>query len=157
MKEAPAMYQKILVPLDGSKLAECALPHVKNMVKAGSVGEVTLLNVVNVYIPGRGDLPGLSDVNVIRENLFMESRKYLADVESRIASEGIKVKTESLEGNRPADIISDYAQKNGIDMIVIATHGYTGLKRLMLGSVALGVLHESHMPVLLIRPESCRM
>lgn len=151
------MYQKILVPLDGSKLAECALPHVKNMVKAGSVREVTLLNVVNVYIPGRGDLPGLSDVNVIRENLFMESRKYLADVESRLASEGIKVKTESLEGNRPADIISDYAQKNGIDMIVIATHGYTGLKRLMLGSVALGVLHESHMPVLLIRPESCRM
>jgi nucleotide-binding universal stress UspA family protein len=157
MKEEPAMYQKILVPLDGSKLAECALPHVKNMLKDGSVGEVTLLNVVNVYIPGRGDLPGLSDVNAIRDNLFMESRKYLADVELRLGSEGIKVKTESLEGSRPADIISDYAQKNGIDMIVIATHGYTGLKRLMLGSVALGVLHESHMPVLLIRPESCRM
>ena len=87
----------------------------------------------------------------------MESRKYLADVESRLASEGIKVKMESLEGNRPADAISDYAQKNGTDMIVIATHGYTGLKKLMLGSVALGVLHESHIPVLLIRPESCRM
>ena len=102
--------------------------------------------------------PGLViDINAVRENLFMESRKYLADVESRLASEGIKVKTESLEGNRPAEIISDYAQKNGMDMIVIATHGYTGMKKLMFGSVALEVLHESHVPVLLIRPESCRM
>ena len=47
------MYQKILVPLDGSKLAECALSHVTNMVKEGVAGEVTLLNVVNVYIPRR--------------------------------------------------------------------------------------------------------
>jgi len=149
-----AMYQKILVPLDSSKLAECALPHVINMGKDGAVGEVTLLNVVTVYISGHSEYPGGIDINAIRENLFMESRKYLADVEARLASEGIKVKTESLEGNRPADIISEYAQKNGIDMIVIATHGYTGLKKLMFGSVALGILHESHIPVLLIRPES---
>ena len=149
------MYQKILVPLDGSKLAECALSHVKNLVKGGAVGEVTLLKVVNVYIPGGGELySGPIDINAIREGLFMESRTYLADVESRLASEGIKVKMVSLEGNRPADTISDYAQKNGVDMIVIATHGYTGLKKLMFGSVALGVLHESPIPVLLIRPES---
>ena len=156
MKEVSAMYEKILVPLDGSELAECALPHVKNLVKEGAVGEVILLNVVMVHLPGRGEYSGLNDINTIRENLFMESRKYLADVESRLASESIHVKTESLEGNRPADVISDYAQKNRMDMIVIATHGYTGLKKLMLGSVALGVLHESHIPVLLIRPESCR-
>ena len=51
------MYQKILVPLDGSKLAESALSHVKNLVKDGAVGEVTLLNVVNVYVPGRAEIP----------------------------------------------------------------------------------------------------
>jgi nucleotide-binding universal stress UspA family protein len=44
-----------------------------------------------------------------------------------------------------------------MELIIIATHGYTGLKRLMLGSVALGVLHDSRIPVLLIRPESCRI
>ena len=151
------MYQKILVPLDGSKLAECALSHVKNLVKAGAGGEVTLLNVVTVYLPGRGEIPGIIDINSLREDLFMVSRKYLADVESRLASEGIKVKKESLEGNRPADAISDYAQKNGVELIVIATHGYAGLKKLMFGSVALRVLHDSHVPVLLIRPESCQM
>ncbi|MDP3097452.1 MAG: universal stress protein [Syntrophales bacterium] len=86
----------------------------------------------------------------------MESRNYLEDLKSRFASEGIHVKTVSLEGNRPAETISDYAQKNGMELIVIATHGYTGLKKMMLGSVASGVLHESHIPILLIRPESLR-
>jgi nucleotide-binding universal stress UspA family protein len=42
-----------------------------------------------------------------------------------------------------------------MDLIVIASHGYTGLKKLMFGSVALGILHDAHVPVLLIRPESC--
>jgi nucleotide-binding universal stress UspA family protein len=154
------MYKKVLVPLDGSALAECTLSHVKNLFKDGSVGEVTLLNIVKVDLSwaalGGGEYPKAIDINAIREPLFIASRKYLADMESRLVSEGIKVKTESLEGNRPADTITEYAQKEGMDMIIIGTHGYTGLKKLMLGSVAFGVLHQSHIPVLLIRPESCR-
>jgi len=154
------MYKKALVPLDGSPLAECTLPHVKDLFKGGFVEEVTLLNVVKVDLPwavwGSDWRTKPPDITPIRELLFIASRKYLADVESRLVSGGIKVKTESLEGNRPADTITEYAQNNGIDMIIIATHGYTGLKKLMLGSVANGVLHQSHVPVLLIRPESCR-
>lgn len=150
------MYQKILVPLDGSKLAECALSHVKNLVKDGAVGEVILLNVSSVNIYRGGEAAGYMDMNSIKEGMVEKSQKYLADVESRLNSEGIKVKTESREGYRAAETISDYAQNNRVDLIVIASHGYTGMKRLMLGSVALEVLHESHVPVLLIRPESCR-
>ena len=86
----------------------------------------------------------------------MESRNYLEDLKSRFASEGIHVKTELLEANRPADAISDYAQKNGVDLIVIATDGYTGMKKLMFGSVALRVLHDANVPVLLIRSVSCQ-
>ena len=155
------MYKKVLVPLDGSELAECALSHVKNLVKDGAVGEVILLNVVNVSftIPMnvRDEINDIINNNAIRKDLLIKSRKYLEHVESRLTSDGIKVKVESMEGDRPADIISDYAQKNGVDMIIIATHGYTGLKKLMLGSVALEVLHESRIPVLLIRPESCQI
>jgi nucleotide-binding universal stress UspA family protein len=151
------MYAKALVPLDGSALSECTLSHVKNLFKDGSVGEVTLLNVVKVDMPwaamGSDLYPEDIDVNAIREPLLIASRKYLADIESRLVSEGIKVKTESLEGTRPADIITEYAQKKGMDIIIIGTHGYTGLKKLMLGSVAFGVLHQSRIPVLLIRPE----
>lgn len=153
------MYKKVLVPLDGSELAECALNHVKSLSKDGSVGELTLLNIVNVDIPWFRSEDGHEqfDINKVRENVFNSSQKYLTGVESRLASEGFKVKIESLEANRPAHAIIEYAQKNGMDMIVIATHGYTGMKGMMMGSVALGVIHQSHVPVLLIRPEACRI
>jgi nucleotide-binding universal stress UspA family protein len=123
------------------------------------VGEVTVLNVYKVDLSpvgAKGYAQGIN-VNQIKKSMFTASANYLTDVESRLGSKGIKVKTVSLEGARPAVTISDYAKENGIDMIVIATHGYTGLKKLMLGSVALGVLQESHVPVLLIRPDSCRI
>jgi len=152
------MYKKVLVPLDGSKLAECTLSHVKNLFADGFVGEVTLLNVVKVDIPWVGissENPPSIDLNAIREPLFAKSRKYLADIESRLVSEGVKVKTLSLEGNRPAETIIGCAKD--MDMIIIGTHGYTGLKKLMLGSVAFSVLQQSPVPVLLIRPESCRI
>lgn len=150
------MYEKILVPLDGSELAECALSHVKKLVNGGVVKDATLLNVVEVDLPWAESYGQLIDMMEIRKSLFSDSKKYLADVEARLEAEGFKVKTVSLEGRRPAEIISDYARENGMDMIVIATHGYSGLKKFMLGSVSFAVLHESSVPVLLIRPESCR-
>lgn len=152
------MYKKVLVPLDGSELAECALSHVKNLVKDGFAEDVTILNVFSVPIAllgAGGENSPYGDINAIQEKMMYDSLKYLEDVKSRLGSEGIKVKTESLEGSRAADVISDYVQKNGIDLIVLATHGYTGLKKLMFGSVALEVLHDSHVPVFLVRPESC--
>jgi len=156
------MYQKVLVPLDGSELAECTLSHVKNLFKDGSLGEVTLLNVIKFDIPWKlttdeDDFRQKIDLNAIREPLFAKSREYLSGIESRLAAEGMKVKTESLESNRPADTITEYAKEKGMDLIIIGTHGYTGLKKLMVGSVAFSVLHQAHVPVLLIRPESCQI
>jgi nucleotide-binding universal stress UspA family protein len=153
------MYKKALVPLDGSELAECTLNHLKNLIKDGSVGEVTLLNVVKVDIPLLVNEDEVKHINIgkIREMAFQLSKKYLANIESRLGTEGIKVKTESMESPRPAHAIIEYAQKNDMDMIVIATHGYTGMKGMLMGSVAFGVIHQSHVPVLLIRPESCQV
>lgn len=150
------MYKRVLVPLDGSELAECALSHVKALVKEGSIGEVIVLNVVGADIPWDEMDKGI-DFNAFRQELINTSQEYLAKVGSRLSTEGIKVKTEFIEANRPAHVIADYAQKNGIDMIIITTHGYTGMQKLLLGSVAFKVLHEAHVPVLLIRPESCQV
>ena len=158
-------YKKILVPLDGSELAECALNHVKQLLDGCPDGEVVLLNAVVADIPWRSLNVGEEghsityDVNTYVKSLLDKSRRYLAKVKYRLASgfsEGIKVKTETLETNRPSQTITDYAEKNGVDLIVIATHGYTGMRKMMLGSTALKVLHESNIPVLLIRPEACR-
>jgi nucleotide-binding universal stress UspA family protein len=150
------MYKQVLVPLDGSDLAECALSHVESLFKDGSLKEVTLLNVFRFDLPWVEQYPPV-DINSIREPLLAASKKYLAEVESRLSSKGIKVKAESLEANGPADAIADYARKNGMELIVMSTHGYTGFKKLMLGSVAFGVMNQSHVPVLLIRPEACRL
>lgn len=150
------MYQKVLVPLDGSKLAECALSEVKKLAGAGLIGEVILLNVFEIDLMG---IPTthtkMIDINAYRNTHSDQSRKYLEKIQSELASEGISVKTESLEGT-PAQTIVNYTESNNVDLIVIATHGYTGMRKLMFGSVALRVLHNSLAPVLLIRPESCR-
>ena len=151
------MYKKVLVPLDGSDLAECTLSHLKSLFKDGSVGEATLLNIVTIDIPW-GDLEsGHFNYGALRKQVFTSSKKYLAKVESRLSSEGITVKTVSMEANRPAETIMEYAKKNGMELIIMGTHGYTGFKKLMLGSVASGVLNQSAVPVLLIRPETCRL
>lgn len=151
------MYKKCLVPLDGSELAECSLNHVKSLIKEKTVEEVTILNVVKVDIPwSEFNEEKTVDLEAIRKPLFAAARKYLADVESRLSAEGIAVKAEAIEGNRPGETIVDYARENGMALIVMATHGHTGFKKLLLGSVATRVLHESPAPVLLIRPDSCR-
>jgi nucleotide-binding universal stress UspA family protein len=149
------MYKKILVPLDGSELAECALPHVTNLIKEGSAGEVIILNVVGVDIPWDEMDKGI-DFKAIRQQLLSTSEQYIETIASRLSSKGIKVKAESIEHSRPSHTIVDYAKKNSVDLIVMATHGYTGIQKMLMGSVAFKVLHESHVPVLLIRPESCK-
>ena len=94
------MYKKILVPLDGSELAECVLGHVKALVKEGFAGEVTLFNVVKVDAPW-AELYGKNfDISKMREAFFASARKYLAKIESQLNSEGIKVKTESIGGEQ---------------------------------------------------------
>ncbi|MBN1545655.1 MAG: universal stress protein [Syntrophaceae bacterium] len=145
------MFKRVLVPLDGSKLAECALPYVRDLAQGGFVGEIVLLNVVEV--PGTW-IEGI-DYVAIKEASLKQSTKYLTDLKDQLVSEGLPVKAEILEG-MTTQMIVDYAKEKQVDLIVIGTHGYTGMKKLMFGSVALRVLHDSHCPVLLIRPESCQ-
>ena len=156
------MYKKILVPLDGSELAECALNHVKKLHQDCSAFEVVLLNAVTIELPWRElgaeepEQPLTFNYNTFKKGYIDRSKTYLTGVQSRLSSEDIKTETVTIESNVTSHAITDYAQKNGIDLILMATHGYTGMKRMMLGSVALQVLHESSVPVLLIRPEACR-
>ena len=142
------MYQNVLVPLDGSELAECALLHIREFAKNGSVGEVTLLNIVGVDIPWGGELGtrAVADINAVRGKSFGMAGKYLDKMESQLGADGVDVKTAIVEDNWPAYAIIDYAKSHGVDLIVMATHGRTGLKKMMMGSVAQKVLHESQVP-----------
>ncbi len=147
------MYSKVLVPLDGSELAEGALPEVVKLAKGGAIAEVVLLKVIEIEIvniprPYERSI----DFAALRNAHHTESMKYLEGAQARLQNEGIKVKTELLEG-RPEERIVDYAKSHAVALIVIGTHGYTGMKRLMFGSVAMRVLHDANVPVLLIRAQ----
>lgn len=151
------MYKKVLVPLDGSKLAECAVNHVKALVKEGSAKEVTLFTAVRVDTSWVKLYGKNFNVDTMRKALLGSALKYLDGLKESLAMEGIKVKTEVIEADGAAQGITDYARKKKSDLLVIATHGYSGVKKLMLGSVAMSILNRSDMPVLLIRPESCHL
>ena len=157
------MYKKVLVPLDGSALAECTLPHVIEMAKKGNAGKIILLSVAEMKIPINyygaedGGLIQSFDYQEFWDSEIDKFQKYLASVKAKLKSKGIEAETVLIKGYTPTQAIINFSQEKGADLIVIATHGYTGMKKLLMGSVAFRVLHESHVPVLLIRPESCRV
>ena len=157
------MYKKILVPLDGSKLAEYALPHVKKIMKDDLSSEVTIIRVFSVDFPEFRNLQKHQAYLESKDSAMADAKQYLADVEEKLRKEGLKVNSVLIESDRPATIITDYASDNGIEIIVMVTRGYTGLigkapgtgKRTMLGSVAMKILHEASVPVLLVRADYC--
>lgn len=150
------MYQKVLIPLDGSELAECALDHAKHLADHGSLKEIIVLNVVEFDSTKWDELKGI-DAKLVKKTFVGLSKKYLANVKSRIGVKALNVKTVVLTDLKPAQAIINYAQDEDVDLIIIATHGYTGMKKLLLGSVAYRVLHESPVPIILIRPESSKI
>lgn len=130
-------YQKILVPLDGSDLAEKALPYAKTIAKLKN-SEVVLFAVSITTSGGR-------------RNRLLKS--YLDVNAKSLESQGIKASTAVSYGDVAEDII-EYADKNKVDLIIISTHGYSGIKRWMLGSVTQKVLYGTCTPVLLIKSKS---
>jgi nucleotide-binding universal stress UspA family protein len=147
------MYKKILVPLDGSELAECVLPHVESIATGCSVLNVILLRVVEPFhAHGTGAEYRLTEG--LRAEIDKQSKadaeKYLNEVSKRIKHEGVNSQTKIIVGN-PAETIVDYATKQGIDLIIMATHGRSGVGRWVWGSVADRVLHFARAPVLMVR------
>ena len=149
------MYKKILAPLDGSELSECTLEHLKAVATGCQVPEVVLLRVVEplpqVYDDG-GLTPGWHDEAQKKAEEF--ARDYLAKVAASLKKEGISAETALVQG-RAADKILDYIKQNQVDLVVMRTHGRSGVSRWVLGSVADRVLRHSAAPVLAVRPVSC--
>ncbi len=153
------MYKNILVPLDGSTLAECVLPHVEELAECGIAKEIVLLricdspSIVADYPEGKGKT-WEKHVEQLTSNAEQQCSLYINDVEQSLKDKGFKVKAESRLG-KPADEIVNYANKNKIDLIVMASHGRTGVARWALGSVAERVFRATCVPVLMIRAPGC--
>ncbi len=152
------MYQKVLVPLDGSKLAECVVEHVKSIATGCQVPTVVLLQVVEP-IGLRGYLPrGVAEDTYrdAKETAEIQAKNYLNEMAERLKAEGIAVETDIADG-LPADEILSYAEEKGVDLIVMSTHGRTGVSRWFSGSVVEKVVSQSLIPVLVVTPPGCRI
>ena len=149
------MYQKILVPLDGSEFSECILEHVKAVATGCRVPQVVLLRVIEPWDPQVYDIPD-SFRSDIRKRAQADAEDYLAKAANNMSQEGIAAKTAVIQG-KPAEGILDYATKNQVDLIVMSTHGRSGVSRWTFGSVADRVIRQSAVPVLIASPPGCRI
>ncbi|MEE8472436.1 MAG: universal stress protein [Dehalococcoidia bacterium] len=155
------MYRKIMVPLDGSELAECVLPHVEAIARGCAPTTVIFLRVaepVRVY-PGATTLGGEytftdQDWKQLEVERWAATEDYLKGIVGRVKYDGVSVRSEVLMGE-VAEGIADYATKNDADLIIMATHGRSGISRWVLGSVADRVLRSSCVPVLMVRAPGC--
>lgn len=170
------MLQKILVPLDGSELAKAALPYVKEVSRRCDPVEVVLLQVERLprgqtaatFLPMDSDFPEKrmpgsgADVETAHHPVYREQEiaSLRAQVEASLAPLARQMQKDGIETRvavafgRPAQEIVRYAEQEGMDMIIMSTHGRSGVSRWILGSVADKVMRGTYLPIMLIRPPS---
>jgi len=148
------MFDKILVCLDGSKLAEQILPYAVELAR--QLGSRVIL--LEVTLPPSAAVEPLTGYyhatpleKVLREEA--EARAYLNRVAQRLRKKGAKVSTVAMPGD-PGRTILDVASEQKAGLIVLGTHGRSGLRRLVFGSVAEFVVKNSELPVLVKKPQS---
>ena len=150
------MYKDILLALDGSPLAEAAIPHARALAKAFGA-RVTLLSVVQpvgIY-PQSGVVGPVVSIALNVEEEMESVRRYLRTIAEQFEAEGINVEEVVREGDA-ASQICDYAHESRADLIVMSTHGRSGVQRWVYGSVADKVLRGAKVPILLIRAQTAR-
>lgn len=147
-------FRRVVVPLDGSPLAEGIIPSVVDL--AGPLDmSIVLLRVVPPVIP---EAP-LTGPRVSMKDLAIkmgEAREYLNAIAADLWERGIRAQTR-VRGGSPVPEILAAAREVAADLIAMTTHGRSGLRRLLIGSVAEGLLRQSEIPVLLVRLSSARV
>jgi nucleotide-binding universal stress UspA family protein len=151
------MLNHVLVPLDGSELAEKALDYARSVTAPDGV--ISLLSVVdvpeypaNIYYPA--GLPTLTTTSIdLQKDIIPQANDYLNKVAEQLIAQGFRVQKDVQVGE-PASAIVEYASQKNVDAIVMSTHGRSGLGRWLFGSVANKVLSSSTVPIFIIPAKS---
>jgi nucleotide-binding universal stress UspA family protein len=147
------LLKKILVPLDGSAEGEVVIPHAAEFgskLKA----EVTLIQVLPVgyQLIATGDYIAYTEKQI--ESDKASASKYLGKIEARLKKNDVAVKSVvTLKNVNPAEEIISFADEIKADIVIMATHGRSGVGRWVLGSVAERVLHDGNTPIMLVRAQ----
>jgi nucleotide-binding universal stress UspA family protein len=137
-------WQKILIATDGSKYSSAAAEKAINFTKSYG-GELNILSIVDIPSTVYGEAPAAV------EEMVKKAKGYVEKVKQQADSAGVKAETIVREGEQADQVINKIAKEKGINTIVIGSHGRTGLKRLLMGSVAEKVIGYATCPVLVVR------
>ena len=140
------MFKRILVPLDGSPLAECVLPHLVAM--AASLGAKVAVLHVSESEGGDQRAPALSAVDWQLKTV--EAEAYLEGIAQKLHGAGLDVKCQRLEG-RAAERIIDYAHQHDTDLILLSSHGRSGLTGWNISSVVQKIIARVRVSTMLVR------
>jgi nucleotide-binding universal stress UspA family protein len=141
------MYRSILVPLDGTAMAEHALLPAAEIARQAR-GRLALVVVHPMGAPEDAPVVGSRDDQELRT----EEERYLAGLRARVATFGVAVEMDLIGGGDVVPALTAYARERGIDLVVASTHGRGTVTRLMLGGTALRLAHELRCPMLLVKP-----
>lgn len=147
------MYKTILVPLDGSSLAEQSLPHAEAIAR-GVGAEVVLLQVISLSNIGRVTLDTQVPIDfpAVEQKLRDESGFYLDSHARRLADQGVRVRTLVARGGAAATIL-ELLEREKADLCVLTSHGQSGLSKWVHGSTAQKLIDKGACPLLLIRAQ----
>ena len=149
------MYKKMLVPMDTSDFAECVLDHVKEIATARAIPEVVLMSVIEPVSSQTMAYMGPAGAKASEERAITGALQYLEKVKNSLALEKSKV-TKVVEAGPAVETILDYVDKHGVDIVILSSHGRSGVSRWLLGSTADKVLRRSPVPVFLVPAVACR-
>ncbi|MBE2269839.1 MAG: universal stress protein [Anaerolinea sp.] len=145
-------YNKIVVPLDGSGWAQRAIPHAVEIARSNDA-ELILLHIFRAPAHQYADQIALagqdSQIQAAREQM----KQYLIGCRTELRNENVRVRTHMTEGMDVAHLICDFITAEGVDLVVMSTHGRSGIARLMFGSVAHEVMGCVNVPVMLVKPD----
>lgn len=152
------MYKKVLVPLDGSQYAQCSLDHVRAIGLGCNVPDIILFRVVVTADGGANAVSGKekNPPTKIENEMITEAKDYVSSLAKRLKDEGLHVRGELAFGKADEQIIN-YSRTNHVDLIIMSTHGRSGIAKPQIGSVTKAVVDYSTIPVLLVLAAGCRV
>lgn len=146
------MFKKILICLDGSKLAEQILPHSID-IAVHMAAKLVLFRVLPLPVAMAPGATGIPVQTPMTPEVEADAKNYLLSIAGSLTGKGVSTEIVIQQGSAAGREIVDYANENSVDLIALATHGRSGLGRAVFGSVADFVLRESGLPILLIKPK----
>jgi nucleotide-binding universal stress UspA family protein len=149
-------YKHVIVPLDGSELAESVLPHLEAVLSSDHVDSVELVRVVPpLEMHYKAALPiDSNQEKQIQATAIKEAEDYLKKFIAKLDDSKMSITTRVLSGN-VADVLADYINRSDADLLILATHGRSGPSRWIWGSIAERLLHSCCIPTFIVHPPSC--